>query len=97
MIVGAGVAGPVIARRLSDNPRWSVLLIEAGPEEPTMTALPGLAFSARHSSLDWKFETEPTQPIPTACIRKFNKNSSNNNQKINASYILLKIIYIRFT
>ncbi|XP_031838193.1 glucose dehydrogenase [FAD, quinone] isoform X2 [Nomia melanderi] len=68
IIVGAGIAGPVIARRLSDNPWWRVLLIEAGPEEPTMTAIPGLAFHAVNSSVDWKIKTEPTEPHPTACL-----------------------------
>ncbi|KAK2580032.1 hypothetical protein KPH14_012319 [Odynerus spinipes] len=68
IVVGAGVAGPVIARRLSDNPWNKVLLIEAGPEEPTMTAIPGLAFNAVNSSLDWNYKTEPTQPYPTACL-----------------------------
>lgn len=67
-MVGAGVAGPVIARRLSDNPWWRVLLIEAGPEEPSMTSIPGLAVHAVNSSLDWKFKTEPTEPHPTACL-----------------------------
>ncbi|XP_053995081.1 glucose dehydrogenase [FAD, quinone]-like [Hylaeus volcanicus] len=68
IIVGAGVAGPVIARRLSENHWWKVLLIEAGPEEPSMTAIPGLATHAVNSSLDWKFKTEPTEPHPTACL-----------------------------
>ncbi|KAL6438248.1 hypothetical protein ACFW04_004440 [Cataglyphis niger] len=69
IVIGAGVAGPIIARRLSDNPWRKVLLIEAGPEEPTMTAIPGLAFKAIHTSLDWKFKTEPTSPHPTACLK----------------------------
>ncbi|XP_066590934.1 glucose dehydrogenase [FAD, quinone]-like, partial [Prorops nasuta] len=68
VIVGAGVAGPVLARRLSENPSVKVLLIEAGPEEPTMTAIPGLAFNAVNSSLDWNYQTEPTRPNPTACL-----------------------------
>lgn len=67
-MVGAGVAGPVIARRLSDNPWWNVVLIEAGPEEPSMTSIPGLAVHAVNSTLDWRFKTEPTEPHPTACL-----------------------------
>ncbi|XP_029680539.1 glucose dehydrogenase [FAD, quinone]-like [Formica exsecta] len=69
IIIGAGVAGPIIARRLSDNPWRKILLIEAGPEEPTMTAIPALAFKAINTDLDWKFKTEPTSPHPTACLK----------------------------
>ncbi|XP_026675084.1 glucose dehydrogenase [FAD, quinone]-like [Ceratina calcarata] len=68
IVVGGGVAGPIIARRLSDNYWWKVLLIEAGPEEPSMTAVPGLAFHTINSSLDWDYKTEPTEPHPTACL-----------------------------
>lgn len=46
VVVGAGVAGPIVTTRLAENPNWKILLIEAGPETPTGTSIPSLSMNA---------------------------------------------------
>ncbi|BES91294.1 GMC oxidoreductase [Nesidiocoris tenuis] len=65
IVVGGGVAGPVVASRLSDNKKWRVALMEAGPEEPSTTMVPAFSWTAIGTSLDWKMTTEPTSD---ACL-----------------------------
>jgi choline dehydrogenase-like flavoprotein len=57
VIVGGGSAGCVLARRLSDNPDTSVLLIEAGPEDKNwLIHVPrGYLKTHRDPRLVWSF------------------------------------------
>ncbi|CAK1589874.1 unnamed protein product [Parnassius mnemosyne] len=59
IVVGAGAAGCVVANRLSENKKWKVLLLEAGPEQPDITMVPGLSTALLGSNIDWAYSTEP--------------------------------------
>lgn len=67
VVVGGGTAGCVVATRLSDDPRVSVLLIEAGgddrrPDIETPEAWPSLL----GSDVDWAFQTIEQQAVGRA-------------------------------
>ncbi|ESK84507.1 aryl-alcohol oxidase [Moniliophthora roreri MCA 2997] len=60
IVVGGGTAGNVIANRLTENPSWSVLVLEAGgsnqntPLDP-LPQIPQLCGQLGGSALDWNY------------------------------------------
>ncbi|XP_069696376.1 glucose dehydrogenase [FAD, quinone]-like [Periplaneta americana] len=61
IIVGGGTAGCLLASRLSDNPDWSVLLVEAGGDENWFQDVPFFASLQEFTSADWGYRTEPSK------------------------------------
>lgn len=58
IIVGAGPAGCVLANRLSENSRWKILLLEAGPGENELNNIPILTTFLQNSQYNWADEAE---------------------------------------
>ncbi|KAJ8094270.1 hypothetical protein PM082_006809 [Marasmius tenuissimus] len=60
VVVGGGTAGNVIANRLTENPEFSVLVLEAGGSHENLLTpqVPALALSLTGSSLDWNFTAQ---------------------------------------
>ncbi|KAF8994728.1 pyranose dehydrogenase [Cyathus striatus] len=60
-IISGGTAGSVIANRLTENPKFRVLVIEAGPSNEGVLNIevPGLSYSLRNSPFDWNYTTVP--------------------------------------
>ncbi|CAG2153756.1 Alcohol dehydrogenase [acceptor] [Cupriavidus yeoncheonensis] len=69
IIVGAGSAGCVLARRLSEDRSTRVLLVEAGPpaDDFWIRAPAGMGKLFRSEHYNWCFETEP---VPTLRNRR---------------------------
>jgi choline dehydrogenase len=61
VIVGAGSAGCVLANRLTENGRHTVLVLEAGPPDtnPWIRVPIGYGKTMHHPVLNWRFRTEP--------------------------------------
>ncbi|XP_049793724.1 glucose dehydrogenase [FAD, quinone]-like [Schistocerca nitens] len=60
VVVGGGSAGAVLASRLSEAPRWRVLLLEAGGRGSALADIPALGATLPRSADDWQFRAEPS-------------------------------------
>ncbi|XP_045535771.1 glucose dehydrogenase [FAD, quinone]-like [Papilio machaon] len=70
IVVGAGSAGCVVANRLTEVTKWSVLLIEAGGDPPIESYIPQLDKSLRKTRYDWNYKTAPTGRINRANVEE---------------------------
>ena len=59
IVVGAGSAGAVVANRLSQDNRATVLLIEAGGVEDSLSQIPDFALNLGGGPLDWNYYSTP--------------------------------------
>ncbi|XP_076377623.1 glucose dehydrogenase [FAD, quinone] [Megalopta genalis] len=93
VVVGAGSAGSVIANRLSENGNWTVLLVEAGPDEPELSDVPAICPLLQLSPLDWQFKTESSNNYCQA----MDKQQCNwpRGRVLGGSSVLNAMLYIR--
>ncbi|VVC32223.1 Glucose-methanol-choline oxidoreductase,Glucose-methanol-choline oxidoreductase, N-terminal,Glucose- [Cinara cedri] len=93
IIVGAGSAGSVVASRLSEETKWSVLLIEAGGEEQFIMDVPLLANMLQFTDANWKYKTMPSNNY---CLGFVNRQCNFPRGKVmGGSSVLNYMIYTR--
>ncbi|KAI4454913.1 glucose-methanol-choline gmc oxidoreductase [Holotrichia oblita] len=59
IVVGAGSAGAVVASRLSENPNYKVLLIEAGTSETIINQIPYASLVLFATQYAWTYKSTP--------------------------------------
>ncbi|XP_076249225.1 glucose dehydrogenase [FAD, quinone]-like [Calliopsis andreniformis] len=93
VVIGGGSAGSVVVNRLTENPQWSVLLLEAGGHETEITDVPILSLYLHKSKVDWKYRT---QPQDSACQAMIDKRCCWTRGKVlGGSSVLNTMLYIR--
>ena len=93
VVVGAGTAGSVVASRLSEDPKITVLLIEAGTSETVVSNTPGLSDSLLNSVMDWKFVSTPQK---YSCLAmKDRKCVLSSGKVIGGTSAINRMIYLR--
>jgi len=70
IVIGAGAGGCEVAIRLTEQPNWSVLLLEAGQDESLCTDIPGAAELLQKTNYDWGYTSEP---VKNGCLGYKNK------------------------
>jgi choline dehydrogenase len=90
IIVGAGSAGSALATRLSEDPRRSVLLLEAGPDYPELDRLPedlkwgGNALKSAFGAHTWGYmaiaSSHQSEPVPLPRGKATGGTSAINGQ-----------------
>lgn len=76
VIIGAGAAGCVLANRLSEENNWTVLLLEAGGTESSLTDIPLLAASLQSTDYNWGYRMEK---IDGLCMGAYEKSTQFND------------------
>ncbi|XP_074599838.1 glucose dehydrogenase [FAD, quinone]-like [Brevipalpus obovatus] len=93
IIVGGGTAGSVLARRLSDETKLRILLIEAGGMENIMHEIPLAWPTLRKSEFDWNFLTQAQE---VSCFGLTEKRVPLPRGKVlGGSSSMSNLIYVR--
>ncbi|XP_067124758.1 glucose dehydrogenase [FAD, quinone]-like [Centruroides vittatus] len=66
VIFGAGTAGSVLLKRLSENPSIKVLVLEAGESPPLVTEFPTTSSSLIRTKYAWNYTSLPSERIAHA-------------------------------
>ncbi|XP_008548153.1 glucose dehydrogenase [FAD, quinone] [Microplitis demolitor] len=92
IIVGGGSAGSVLASRLSEQPNWKVLLIEAGTYPSAKSNVPARFFELWGTAEDYFYPQEPQENF---CLGMVNKRCPwSGGKALGGSSVINGLVYI---
>ncbi|KAF2677623.1 GMC oxidoreductase [Lentithecium fluviatile CBS 122367] len=88
VIAGGGTAGLVLANRLTESGRFSVLVLEAGPSPEVVRAYesPGGNQFLKGSAVDWGFQTTPQEHLGSRTLQYLRGRSLGGSSVTNGLY-----------
>lgn len=94
IVVGGGSAGCAVAARLTENPNFSVLLLEAGGQENLLMDIPLLVnFLQLNNQMNWGYKTQSSN---SSCLAmKNNRCHWPRGRVMGGSSVLNYMIYTR--
>lgn len=94
IVVGAGTAGCALASRLTENPNWSVLLLEAGDNENLLMDVPLLVnFLQLNPAVNWGYRPQSSN---TSCLAMKNNRCNWPRGKVMGKFVSRSSISIGF-
>lgn len=92
IIIGAGSAGSVVAARLSENPKWKVLLLEAGQNPPDESEIPGLT-ATLYGNLNFTWRS--MAPSNACLLYGSDKCFYPSGKMLGGTHAISNMIYLR--
>ncbi|XP_057669072.1 glucose dehydrogenase [FAD, quinone]-like [Diorhabda carinulata] len=93
IVIGSGSGGSVVANKLSENPNWKILVIEAGGYPSATSDIPALLFTLQGTDEDWQYKTEPSE---TSCFGFKNEQCRwPRGKALGGSSVLNVMLYIK--
>lgn len=94
IIIGAGTAGCTLAARLSENPNWKILLLEAGGPENLIMDVPIIThFLQANHDINWGYRSQPSDKY---CLGlKNNRCKYPRGKVMGGSSVLNYMLYTR--
>ncbi|XP_018046200.1 PREDICTED: glucose dehydrogenase [FAD, quinone]-like [Atta colombica] len=92
IVIGGGSAGAVVASRLSDIPEWKVLLLEAGPDEPSGAEVPSMVGMFLGTDIDWQYQTTNEM---NACLLSGGSCSWPRGKNLGGTSVHNGMMYVR--